>query len=371
MLVVTESFLPQVNGVTNSVCRVLEHLSADGHEAHVVAPSGPPSYAGAAVHRARSLSLPQYADFPIAMAGRPWLRRMLRRIRPDVVHLASPALMGLRAAEVAREMGIPVVAIYQTDLIGFAERYRVPGARHAMETLTRRIHQGVDRTLAPSTASVAQLAHLGCDGLWLWPRGVDGTLFHPDKRSEERRRELLAGARILVGFVGRLAPEKELRLLRATCDLPGVQVVLVGGGPEESALRAALPRATFAGVLHGEELARTVASCDVVVHPGRHETFCQAVQEALASGVPVVAADAGGPRDLVDPGRNGALFTPGDGEALAAHVDALAADAGERRRLGLAARASVDQRTWPCVNAQLVEHYRDVVTAAAPQRAIS
>lgn len=360
VLVVAESFLPQLNGVTNSVRRVLEHLAAAGHSAELVAPTGPPTYAGFAVTHARSAHLPVYRDFRVGLETRRRLRRVMVRFRPDVVHLASPATLGYQAARAAAELGIPTVAVYQTDLVGFAARYDVPGGARAMAALTRKIHQGVDRTLAPSSASLTQLAGLGIGGLALWPRGVDHQAFHPVRRSGDLRRALAPDGRLLVGYVGRLAPEKELELLTSLTDDPRYALVVVGGGPEEQRLRTLLPGATFLGVLHGDDLGRAYASLDVFVHTGRHETYCQSAQEALASGVPVVAPRAGGPIDVVADGTAGFLYEPGDGRDLAAYVDKLVSDKLLRRRMGLAARRSVRGRSWGSVNEALVEHYREV-----------
>ena len=358
VLVVSESFLPQVNGVTNSVRRVLEHLEAEGHESMLVAPSGPKRYAGAPVHVVRSVAMPTYREFPIGVATRGHLRRLIDGFAPDVVHLASPAWLGHQAGEAARSLGIPVVAVYQTDLIGFAERYPFPGAVAAARTLTRWVHGPADRTLVPSTASQEQLVALGIGRLARWGRGVDTGLFAPHRRTRELRDQL--GADTVVGYVGRLAAEKELTLLAAVQDLPGTRLVVVGGGPEGARLRAALPRAEFLGVRHGEDLARIVASLDVFVHTGRTETFCQSAQEALASGVPVVAPRAGGPVDLVTHGSNGFLYEPGDAAALQSYVARLVGDQPLRRAMGVVATDSVRDRSWAAVNAQLLQHYRDV-----------
>ncbi|WP_246849856.1 glycosyltransferase family 4 protein [Nocardioides xinjiangensis] len=367
VLVVSESFLPQVNGVTNSVRRVLEHLAAEGHEAELIAPTGPATYAGFRVSRARGADLPFYGDFRVGLETRGRLRAAMERFRPDVVHIASPAMLGHQAARAARSFGVPTVAIYQTDLVGFADRYGVPGGARAMEALTRRIHLGVDRTLAPSSASIEQLERLGIDAVARWPRGVDQVLFEPGKRDEALHAELAPHGELLVGYVGRLAPEKELGLL-AHLDRPGVRLVLVGGGPEEPRLRALLPRAAFLGVLHGEELARAHATLDVFVHTGRHETYCQSAQEALASGVPVVAPRAGGPVDVVDDTVAGYLYEPGDARELVAHVERLRTRPVLRRRMAVAARHSVRDRTWQAVNDLLVSHYRDVAAPAGTRR---
>ncbi|WP_090971992.1 glycosyltransferase family 4 protein [Nocardioides exalbidus] len=368
VLVVTESFLPQVNGVTNSVRRVLEHLAAEGHEAELIAPTGPATYAGFPVTHARGANLPFYADFRIGLETRRRLRATMERFRPDVVHIASPATLGYQAARAARSLGIPTVAIYQTDLVGFADRYAIPGGARAMESLTRRIHLGVDRTLAPSSASIQQLDRLGIDAVARWPRGVDQVLFEPARRDEAFHAELAPHGELLVGYVGRLAPEKELELLTHVGRLPGVRLVLVGGGPEEERLRALLPDAAFLGVLHSVELARAYATLDVFVHTGRHETYCQSAQEALASGVPVVAPRAGGPIDVVDDTVAGYLYEPGDAGELVAHVERLLTQPVLRRRMSQAARASVRDRTWQAVNELLVSHYLDVSAPAVSRR---
>lgn len=368
VLVVTESFLPQVNGVTSSVRRVLEHLAAEGHDAELIAPTGPETYAGFPVTHARGANLPFYADFRIGLETRRRLRATMERFRPDVVHIASPATLGYQAARAARSLGIPSVAIYQTDMVGFAERYPVPGGARAMQALTRRIHLGVDRTLAPSTASIAQLAGLGVHEVARWPRGVDQVLFEPGKRDEALHAELAPDGEVLVGYVGRLAPEKELELLAHVDRLRGVRLVLVGGGPEEGRLRALLPDAAFLGVLHGDELARAYATLDVFVHTGRHETYCQSAQEALASGVPVVAPRSGGPIDVVDDTVAGFLYDPGDPGELVAHVERLVGLPVLRRRMAVAARHSVRGRTWQAVNDLLVSHYRDVIAPAGTRR---
>lgn len=359
VLVVTESFLPQVNGVTNSVRRVLEHLAAEGHVAEVVAPTGPSTYAGYPVTIARGVSLPFYKDFRIGLETRRRLRAVMLRFQPDVVHIASPATLGYQAARAARELGIPTVAIYQTDLVGFAERYNIAGGTAAMSKLTKMIHVSVDRTLAPSTASVRQLEEMQVPGLARWPRGVDLDMFDPGYRDQRLHDELAPNGETLVGYVGRLAPEKELELLAHVDKLPGARLVIVGGGPEEQRLRTLLPRAAFLGVLHGEELSRAYATLDVFAHTGRYETYCQSAQEALASGVPVVAPRAGGPIDVVDEGA-GFLYQPGNGVELAAYVANLVDDPQLRAQVSATAHRSVQGRSWQAVNDRLVEHYREV-----------
>jgi phosphatidylinositol alpha 1,6-mannosyltransferase len=198
----------------------------------------------------------------------------------------------------------------------------------------------------------------------LWRRGVDSVRFHPRHRDEALRRELAPGGEVLVGYVGRLAPEKRVDLLAQTVALPGVRVVVVGDGPSEQALRQSLPGAVFLGRRTGDELAALYASFDVFAHTGPMETFCQTIQEAMASGIPVVGPAVGGPLDLIAHQRTGFLVPPRDGTAVARAVEQLAADPELRARFGTAGRAEVESRTWQSVGDELIEHYRHVIGTA-------
>ncbi len=359
---VSESFLPQVNGVTNTVRHVLDRLVETGHECLVVAPgSGPDHYRGVPVVRVRSAGLPGYRSFALGLPdGR--VSATLAGFRPDVVHLASPVALGAVGLRAARRIGVPSVAVYQTDVAGFARRYRVP-AGALLDAWVGHLHRRADRTLVPSEASRTQLEALGVGDLHLWRRGVDLDLFGPRRRCESLhaawRRGTRAADRVVVGYVGRLAAEKSVRRLLEVSRVPGVELVVVGDGPERGWLERHLPRATFTGMLGGAELARAFASLDVFVHPGESETFCQTVQEAQASGVAVVAAGSGGPVDLVEEGRTGLLYDVTDPRSLRRAVATVVGDPLLRRTLARAGREAVQGRTWASLVDRLVEeHYR-------------
>jgi phosphatidylinositol alpha 1,6-mannosyltransferase len=374
--IVSESFLPVVNGVTNSVLRVVEHLTAAGHDVMVIAPGvdGPAEHAGAPVVRIPAVDLPVVSSMPVGVPSRRVLTE-LRAFAPDVVHLAAPFVVGHRGLAAARRLGIPTVAVYQTDVAGFASSYGLGLTARAAWRWTCRLHARADRTLSPSSWATEQLRARGVPRVHQWGRGVDTRRFTPSRRDPALRAELAPGGELLVGYVGRLAPEKQVERLAAVHGLPGVRLVVVGDGPSAARLRAALPGAAFLGFRDGAELARLYASLDVFVHTGPSETFCQAVQEALASGLPVVAPDAGGPRDLVLPGRTGFLVPPrpeGADPAAAAAADGALRDAvlaltdpALRARMAAAARPSVLRRTWSAVCDELVAHYAEVVAAPA------
>ncbi|MFE9903007.1 glycosyltransferase family 4 protein [Streptomyces achromogenes] len=366
VVIVTESFPPDVNGVAHCALQTARHLVDRGHHPLVVAPApapgtGPDADAPCQVIRVPSLPLPGYPQVRVALPSRR-LAAALVAHRPDVVHLAGPFVLGVRGMAAAARLGIPAVAVYQTDLAGYARTYMGAGEAAAWRRI-RSVHAAADRTLAPSSAARSDLEEHGVPRVALWPRGVDTVRFRPDRRDEALRRALAPHGERIVGYVGRLAPEKHVELLSGVCGLPGVRVVVVGDGPSRGQLAEALPGAVFLGRRTGGELARIFASLDLFVHTGPFETFCQTVQEAMASGVPVVAPAAGGPLDLVAHGRTGLLVPPGDATAVQEAVRALAADPARRAAHGAAARASVEGRTWAAVGDQLIDHYDQVLAA--------
>lgn len=371
VLIVAESFLPVVNGVVNSVLRILEYLRDTGHEAMVVAPARSrsdrrrgldecDSYAGFPVVRVPAVEIPVVNSLPLGLPTRR-LFTALREFRPDVVHLASPFVLGGGGAWAARRAGVPYVAVYQTDVPGFAAGYHLAPLTRAAWQVVRMIHNPAALTLAPSSATAAELERHGVRNVHRWARGVRAEHFSPAHRSAALRDWWTGGTgRPVVGYVGRLAAEKSVHRLAALADRTDLQLVVVGDGPQRGRLERLLPHAVFTGELHGPELATAVASLDVFVHTGEFETFCQALQEALASGVPSVAPAAGGPLDLVTDHVTGRLLPVASfGEELPGAVDELlcAGDAASHRKFRERARESVAGRTWPALCRQLAGYY--------------
>jgi phosphatidylinositol alpha 1,6-mannosyltransferase len=370
--VVTESFLPMINGVTNSVCRILEHFTARGHQAMVVTPGrdrtelgGPAEYAGHPVIGVPGFSLPGYRSFVLGLPTTR-LEPLLADFQPDVVHLASPIMLGAAGGTAARKLDVPTVAVFQTDIAGFARRYGFHGADRVIWRWLRHVHRHTDRTLVPSSATLEQLERRGVDRLAMWRRGVDTVRFDPRHRSRELRAQLAPHGEVIVGYVGRLAGDKRVHLLTHLADLPGVRLVVVGDGPAAAKLKERLPGAVFPGFLGGPELSTVYASLDIFVHTGADETFCQAVQEAMASGVSVVAPAAGGPLDLVQPGRTGLFYEPESVHGLREAVGHLVDQPELRAAYGRRARDVVAGRTWERVGDELLGHYADLLTGHDP-----
>lgn len=371
ILVVAESFLPHMNGVTNSVLRIVDHYTASGDDVAIIAPQWPRADTSlrtacgrrVKVRRIPSVPLAGYPDVRIATTSAAALRRRITDFEPDVIHLASPTVLGGRAVVAAQKLGVPSVAVYQTDIPGYTARYGMPFLESASWQLLRDVHNRASLTLAPSTATRDQLVAHGVERVHLWRRGVDTSLFSPSLRSERLRAKLAGPGERIVLYVGRLAPEKQVEDLKVIHDMPGVRLVIVGEGPERDALRRHMPRARFTGFRSGTDLATHLASADLFIHPGELETFGQTIQEAMASGLPVIAPRSGGPVDLVTPSRTGWLYTPGMLDELREAATDLLFDDAKRAAFGEAAQDSVRKRTWPVLSEQLRGYYQQAITA--------
>mgnify|MGYP000417378530 CR=1 FL=1 len=367
--VVTESFLPSVNGVTNSVVKVLETYQKLGIEAIVVAPTSPVAqdqeFMGFKVVRSNALP---FMQFPVAIPGF-FLQYLLEDFEPDVIHVASPFMLGAQALAIASRMGIPSVAVYQTDLAGYTERYGIKFARAAVDRMVAVIHSQATVNLAPTPETKQYLERLGVPNVQLWGRGVDIDLYHPNRKSlattDLIRSEVGADdTDVVVGFVGRLAAEKRVDQMSQLFGLSDrAKFLIVGDGPERPNLEAkfAGQPVHFTGKLGGESLADAYAAIDIFVHFGTEETFGQTIQEAQASGLPVVAPNSGGPRFLIDHGQTGYLVDPHHKSSFREAVEPLLADSELRARVGEGARRAVLRKSWDENNLRLIGFYRNAI----------
>jgi len=370
VLISAESFLPRTNGVTNSVLRTVRYLKEHGHEVLVIAPGeGPTSVEGIPIKRVPALAFQRFAQVDIPGVPTSTLIKVIEDFVPDIVHLASPFLLGDQVRKAAQACGVPVVANYQTDVSGFINFYRLTTAKILVEKRLKKIHNGSTITLAPSSDSEAYLTKLGISRIVRWGRGVDLAQFNPRWRSSRVRKSWGADENsCVVGFVGRLAPEKQVEKLSHLSDigkLTGKKViqVIVGDGPSRSSLEKALPDAIFLGHQSGEELSRAMASMDLLITTGENETFCQVIQEGMAAGLPVIAPEIGGPKDLIDHGINGFFYKPGDNFDIRKKVLRLVNDDALRLEMSANAFDKVQERTWAKVCSELFEIYESTLAS--------
>lgn len=372
----TEVFLPKVDGIVNTLCHLLTHLSERGHEALVFAPSGGPArFAGAEVVGLPAFPAPLYPELRVA----PPLVNIgpqLRAFKPDFIHLLNPAILGLTGLWLGKRMGLPIVASYHTDLPGFAARWGWGGISETLWTYLRRLHNQAHLNLCPSRYTLAELKEHGFKRVKVWGRGVDTALFNPAQRSAEWRARLSGGhpeAPLLL-YVGRLAPEKRIHWLKPVVEaIPGARLAIVGDGPERANLEklyAGMP-VTFMGYLRGQALAQAYAAADVFAFPAANETLGNVVLEAMASGLPVIAPQSGGVLDHVADHQTGRLFSPEAQPELIALAQHLVANPATARAYGQAGRAHAEHNTWPMVFDRLLDDYRKLLSSRRPRRRLA
>ena len=306
------------------------------------------------------MALPIYPEFRVGLPG-PQIRAAIAAHGADLVHLAGPVMFGASGGTAARKLGLPVVAVYATDMAAYARTYHLGRLGEKVSwALCRRIHNAVDRTLSPSTATAIDLEARGFERVSVWGRGVDTARFDPAKRSDKLRARLAPDGELIVGYVGRVAAGN-LDLLAGVAALPGVRLVIIGPArPRRRPGGCCRPLSSWASLRARNCECCTQAStylCTVA----HMRLFGNTLQEAAASGLPVVAPADGGPLDLVEDGVTGFLVTPGDATALADAVAELAADWQLRVAQGIAARRSMLSRTWPSRGDELIAHYEAVL----------
>lgn len=371
---VTESFLPSLNGVTNSVLRVVETLKARGDEVLIVAPTSEgPFHEGFPVVTSPFVPL---GGFPVAIPT-PAITQTLDRFAPDLIHAAAPFWLGGQSIAYAARKGIPSVAVYQTDVAGYMERYGLDFAGPILEVLTAAIHRPATVNLAPTQDGQDFLHRIGIQNVELWGRGVDLELFHPQRRMKDEVRALREkfapeGERV-IGYVGRLAPEKQVARLVEVCGIPNTRVVIVGDGPDRAELedRFSGYPVTFTGRLQGEDVANAYAAMDVFVHCGTEETFGQTIQEAHAAGLPVIAPTKGGQRHLIRDGVDGFLVDHARWGAFREKAWTLTQDDLLRHEFSRRARQAVAGKTWEKNNEALLRFYDSVLTTAPESASVA
>lgn len=373
---VTETWPPEINGVSLTAARTLEHLRAAGHRVQLVRPRqrGEPPQDGEDEWRTAGGPIPLYPDLRYGLASVGALHRRWRHTRPALVHVTTPGPLGWAALGAARQLGVATSADFRTNFHAYSRHYGLGWCEPLVLAWLRRLHARADCTFVPTAPLARQLAAQGFQRLAVVGRGVDAAAFTPARRDPALRREWRAAAdhRVLL-HVGRLAPEKNVQLALDTFERlrrheSGLRMVVVGDGPLRRKLELAHPAARFVGTQRGDALARHYASADVFLFPSLTETFGNVVLEALASGLALVAFDAAAAGQHVRDGLDGLLAQPAGGATafLAAAHRALAHAAPESG-LRQAARARAERLAWPAV---LGRFERRLVDLAAARMAV-
>lgn len=388
VLYCTDTYPPQVNGVSVVTALSVAGLRARGWTVGVVAPTYPTlpppgvrtfidDFGGADHHvRVPSVAFPPYPDIRLAAPSYRRVARAVRELRPDLVHCATEFMIGRLGQIAAQRAGIPIVTSYHTDFSRYTEAYGAPWLRPPVSNYLARFHGRARRSYTPSDAAAADLRALGARDVEVWGRTVDTRIFSPARRDQYLRRALFLDREFIFLHVGRLASEKGIGWIleayaRARDLLPAgtIHLIIAGGGPAEPALRAAAPPGvTFMGVLdRTKRLPQLYASADAFVFASLTETLGLVVLEAMASGLPVVATPAGGVADHLRDGENGLAFGPGDVGAMAHAMVRLVLDNALRERLAAGARATAAALNWEGELDRLDASYREVCETDLPR----
>lgn len=381
----TDTYPPQVNGVSVVTALSVEGLRRRGWEVTVISPRYPDGLADVfkgAEHGGTlredaviaSVPMPGYPDIRLAAPWRKTVRQVMDRVRPDIVHSATEFMIGWMGQREALKRGIVSVSSYHTDFSRYTEAYGVPRLRGMVQRYLARFHQRSARVFTPGSVAVAELEALGVHRAALWGRGVDLTLFDPAHR--DRSTITIPGVTddtVLFLHVGRLAAEKGVeRILEAFRLARGLlpanvstHLIIAGDGPARPTLRAmASPDVTFLGNLDRRTVLPTLyASADAFLFASHTETLGLVILEAMASGLPVIAAPAGGVADHLRDDENGLAYPPGDVAAIAEAIARVATTPELARRLGAGGRQTAERLSWAEELDRLDQQYRELLPA--------
>lgn len=371
---ITETFLPRIEGITTRLCHTIEHLQRLGDQVLVITPDrGLAEYKGAVIYGVPGVTFPLYPELKLA-PPQPAVGRALKAFQPDILHVVNPAILGLAGLHYARVMNIPMLASYHAHLPKYFHYYGFGLLEGLLWRLLRWGHNQAQLNLCTSTVMRKELEARGIERVSVWQRGVDTEMFHPRLASYDMRRRLSQGhpETPLLLYVGRLSVEKEIEQIKPILEaIPQARLALVGDGPYRATLekRFAGTPTHFVGYLSGESLAAAYASADVFIFPSRTETLGLVLLEAMAAGCPVVAARSGGITDIVTDRVNGYLFDPHDdvrGAVVATRR--LLSNRAEKETLCQNARQEAERWSWAAATRQLQDYYRSIVRMPEAER---
>ncbi len=374
--IITENFLPKLDGVTHTLSQLLQYLQSHGHQAILMGPeSGMAHYAGAELVGTAGVPLPFYPELKFNFF-RPLFFRRLNEFQPDVVHLVDPVWLGAAGLAAVRWLNRPLISSYHTNLAAYCQHFGFSFLTEPMWSYNRFIHNQCALTFCPSQSTAQMLQDRGFQRVRIWSRGVDLARFSPERRSSSLRARWLkqrtSNDKKILLYTGRISWEKNLRLLVEAykkMDHRRCHLVMVGDGPAISEIQQELEGlpVTFTGYLRGEDLARAYASADIFAFPSRTETFGQVVLEAMASGLPVAGVDSEGVCDLVQDGQTGLLLHAehlDEVKQITAYrrlLERLCTQTLTRRQMAQAAIESAQGRTWSEAMQSLMDGYEEAI----------
>jgi glycosyltransferase involved in cell wall biosynthesis len=363
LTIVSETYLPEINGVAMTLGRIVDGLAVRGHLITVVRPRQrheSPKYSvtqrvSCRQVRLPGVTIPGYPQLRLGLPAGGTLQRLWTINRPELIHVATEGPLGTSAIGAARRLGIPVTSSFHTNFHQYTGPYHIGWLRRPVEAWLRHLHNRTRLTFVPTRMLLDELAAQRYRNLRILSRGVDTSLFDPALRDEEvRKRWGLMPDDLAVMHVGRIASEKNYPLVFRAFDAlkavaPRARLVLVGDGPLTARMQKERPDAVFTGFYTGANLARHYASGDLYLHASTTETFGNVILEAMASGLPVVSFFYAAAREFIRDGENGIAVPLSNDEDFVARSVVLAGDPALRQRLGANARRTACTLSWNAV----------------------
>ncbi|HTH40412.1 MAG TPA: glycosyltransferase family 1 protein [Rhodocyclaceae bacterium] len=376
---VTETFAPEVNGVAMTLGRMVDGLRQRGHGVQLIRPrqhktDAPPPQPGLEHVVVPGLPIPRYPGLRFGLPNGRTLQRLWAEKRPHIVHVATEGPLGWAALNTARRMGIPVSSTFHTNFDAYSRYYGIGWLRGGIMRYLRHFHNKANTTLVPTRRQADSLNENGFRNVGVLSRGVDTKLFTPARRSRSlRARWGLSGDELVVAYVGRIAPEKNLGLLIKAFDairekVPNARLLFVGDGPATAELRRRSDSRSpylFVGMRHGEDLAEHYACADLFLFPSLTETFGNVTTEALASGLAVVAFDYGAAGELIRDRVNGCLVPNGASKRFIDTAVEVATNDELRRSLRHHAASSVAHLDWENIHNSFESALRSHISSPA------
>lgn len=364
----TDTFVPDVNGVAKTLKRYTEYLENNGHSYIVFAPeSTVETKFSNHIHRFSSLPFFLYPECRLALPKLHQIKAELHQFNPDLIHIATPFNMGLCGLHYAKKWNIPLVGSYHTNFDQYLSYYDLQLLSRFFWKYMHWFHKNFQKIFAPSEETMNELKRKNFKNLSLWKRGVDCSVFSPSHSdSEVKKSYSIDEDSYLLTYVGRLAPEKDLKSILKASEHPllsgkKIHWLVVGDGPMKSYLESHSPsNMTIAGYKKGEELSAIYASSDLFVFPSPTETFGNAALEALASGTPVIGVNSGGVKNVISHGQTGFLGTPNDPDELAEHISFLLENSDIRNKFASNARAYALSQSWETIFNNLVMECEEI-----------
>jgi glycosyltransferase involved in cell wall biosynthesis len=363
--IITETFLPSTDGIVTRLCASIRWLKENGHEVLVIAPDlGVSNFEGTPVCGIPAFSFFLYRDKKLSFLSHK-VKGFLIDFQPDLVHVVNPAFLGVSGIYYARRLKLPLIASYHTHVPKYADYYKLSFLKPALWWYFRTLHNRADLNLCTSQSVLTELREKKFKNIHLWKRGVDTKKYHPDRFDTDIRARLTAGKKDkkLLLYVGRLAPEKDIEKIREVLEeREDFCLAVVGDGPHRNFLENYFKDTdtVFTGFLHGDELANAYASSDIFVFPSTTETLGLVLLEAMASGLPVVAAKSGPTCEQVSHGITGLLYNPDVPKDFVQMVTKLKDDQ-LRLKMGKQARTTSLTVGWDAPSKQLLDFYTETV----------